>query len=144
MAKSKRKSKGKNGYSGASVVLAGVAGEVLGSVLTRALNSDYVSQHLSKGSKKKGEEGGASDDVATRVLRTLVARGPLNIPDLLAHTGVGLAPALHALQDVREFRLVEFGEGDDDKIRLTAVGCRTATVLAKSSLRRDAATLLEK
>lgn len=147
MAKKSKKKGRKKRYGPASLLLAGVAGEVLGSVVTQALNSDLVAEHLGRQPKKKAADGdgrgGPSDDVATRLLRTLADRGPQSIPDLIEHTGAGLAATLRALQDVREFRLVELGESDD-QVRLTAVGNRTATVLAKQAIRRDAKALLDK
>jgi hypothetical protein len=145
MAKKKSKAKKKKkqkGWSTGSVVAAGLAGEVLGNALSLAVNQ-AADKYLNKGSKKKGAEGDAKPDVATRLLRSLAERGPLSIPDLLERTAAPLAKMLRSLQDLREFRLVEF-VGDDDRVQLTPVGSRTATVLGKASIRRSAAAVLEK
>ena len=145
MAKKKNKAKKKRkqkGWSTPSLVAAGLAGEVLGNVLSQAVNQ-AADKYLNKGSKKKGAEGDAKPDVATRLLKALAERGPLPIPELLERTSAPLAKMLHALQDLREFRLVEF-VGDDDRVQLTPVGGRTATVLGKAAIRRNVAAVLEK
>ena len=143
MAKKKSKAKKKQkGWSTSSVVASGLAGKVLGNVLSRAVN-DVADTYLNKRSKKKGAEGDAKPDVATRLLKALAERGPLSIPDLLERTAAPLVKMLRSLQDLREFRLVEF-VGDDDRVQLTPVGSRTATVLGKASIRRSAAAILEK
>ena len=137
-------------WGAASGVLAGLAGDVLLKVASGVVD-EYVAPHLkwgSKNSKKKSVDGaqgsgGETTDVAARLLRVLAERGPQTIPDLLTHTEARLVDLLHALQDVREFRLVEF-VGDDNRIRLTAVGDRTATVLSKQDIRREADILLGK
>ena len=134
-------------WGAASGVLAGLAGDVL-LKLASGMVEEYVQPHLKRGSKKKGAAGaegtgGEAPDVAARVLRVLAERGPLTIPDLLTHAEARLVDLLHALQDVREFRLVEF-VGDENRVQLTAVGDRTATVLSKQDIRREAEMLLGK
>jgi hypothetical protein len=148
MAKKKKKSKkGKKGGGGSAFgalganILSDLATGVIAAAMTQAINNTSLGQHLKKGSKKKGEEGGAQADVAASVLKALAARGPLPIAELLRYSGAPLTPTLHAIADVREFRLIEFAP-DDDKVRLTASGSRTATAVAKDGIRREADALL--
>jgi len=135
--KRKKKDRGKNGSGGAGggIALAAV-GNVIGNMLGQ-LMADGVGAITAKQAKATG-----ADDTAAQLLKVLAERGPQSIPDLIEATGAGLTPVLHALQTVRDFRLVEFAT-EGDLVTLTATGNKTVTVVQKESIRRQASRMLE-
>ena len=136
--KSKRRGKGgggNNGSAGAGIALAAV-GNVVGNMLGQLL-----ADGLGSVAAKKATAAGA-DDVAAQILKCLAERGPQSIPDLIESTQAGLTPVLHALQTIKDFRLVDF-VGEGDLVQLTASGSRTVTVVQKHDIKEQAARMLE-
>ena len=140
-----KRKKNKKGNALTSAALAAFAGDFLANMLGEIIGNQFQpGNDKQKGGKiGKGSKGRNGEDVSAIILATLAENGPQSIPDLVAATGVGLSPVLHALKDVRDFRLVEF-VGDDDNVQLTATGNRTAGVLRKNGIREHAGRLLKK
>ena len=95
-----------------------------------------------KAAVKKTEEEAAQTDVAAAVLSLLSERGPCSIGDVLTATRAGVSPLLSALQDLEEFRLVEYSP-EDNRVSLTGSGAPAATAVAANGIRAAASRLLD-
>ena len=143
-AKQDRKDGKKHGRMlGANALLGTFAGGVAGKVVERLIVNEieaFLRPHL-RGRAKAARNG--EDDLAGRLLAVLADGGCKGIPQLLADTHMGLSKLLHALQTLRDFRLVNFvGEPGEEVIEVTRSGAQTVTSLRKNHIHDEAARLL--
>ena len=145
--KNKAKKANKSAAAGGAL-LGGLAGGVAGKVVTKLL-ADAVGDYLFKGKGKDGHGGHhhhdakPREDVAAQLLGALADGGCKSVPDLLASTGAGLSEMLHALQTMRDFRLINFaGEPGEETVEATRSGVHTATVLRQAGIKEQATRLL--
>ena len=151
MAKKKKKSKQdrkdrkkQSRMVGGNALLGTFAGGVVGKVVERLIVNEIEGflRPLRKAGKAEAGKNG-EDDIAGRLLAVLADGGCKDIPHLLAETRVGLSKLLHALQTLRDFRLVNFvGEPGEEVIEVTRSGAHTATSLRKNHIHDEAARLL--
>ena len=145
MAKGKKKSK-KNKKVASRAMIGTFAGGLFGKVVEKVLADtilDYVHpKHHHKHAKAHADANG--EDVAARLLEALSGGGPRSIPQLLADTHLRLSPVLHALQTLRDFRLINFvGEPGEESVEVTRSGAETVTVFKQTHIREEAARLLQ-
>jgi hypothetical protein len=120
------------------------AGGLVGKVIEKVL-ADTIEDFVRPSGHKhaKHHDHHAKDDVAAKLLETLAANGPRSIPQLLSDTHLSLSPVLHALQTLRDFRLVNFvGESGCETVEVTRSGADTVTVFRQNHIRDEAAKLL--
>jgi hypothetical protein len=146
----KAKSSKKRGRKVANRAMIGTfAGGLMGKVVEKVLADtilDYVHpKHLAKRGKHAGHPTDSNgEDVAAKLLEALAGGAPRSIPQLLADTHLGLSPVLHALQTLREFRLVNFvGDPGDETVEVTQSGAETVAVVRRNHIRDEAARLLQ-
>ena len=130
---------------GGNALLGTFAGGVVGKVVERLIVNEiegFLRPHLRRAGKAEAGKNG-EDDIAGRLLAVLADGGCKDIPRLLAETHVGLSKLLHALQTLRDFRLVNFvGEPGEEVIEVTRSGAHTATSLRRNHIHDEAARLL--
>jgi hypothetical protein len=146
-AKKDRKDRKKHRRAVAGNALLGTfAGGVVGKVAERLIVNEIESliQPLRhKGHKEKAHANGQEDDVAGRLLTVLADGGSKPVAQLLVETQLGLSKLLHALQTLRDFRLVNFvGEPGEETVEVTRSGSHTVTALRKNHIHEEAAKLL--
>lgn len=146
--KGKKRGKGKAKLA-APAMLGTFAGGVFGKVVEKLLADsirDFVLPERHH-HKKHDDQRDRDHDVAARLLAALADNGPKPIARLLADTNLALSPMLHALQTLREFRLINFvgGDGVDcETVEVTRAGAETATVIRSNHIRAEAAKMLER
>jgi hypothetical protein len=151
MAKAKKKGKGKKArhkHVAKRAMIGTFAGGLLGKVLEKILADSIRDFVLPKSNGKKHRDGHhghkhEDEDVAARLLQALADGGPKPVPQLLADTHLGLSPTLHALQTLRDFRLIHFaGEPGEEIVEATRTGTTAVNVLRQHHIRAEAAKLL--
>ena len=149
MAKSNKKSKNGGGkgkkHVGKHALLGTFAGGVLGKVVERIL-ADTIQDFVAPGKHKhaKKEHANGHEDVAGKLLAAVAEGGAKSVPQLLAETQLKLSDVLHALQSLRDFRLINFvGEPGEETVEVTRSGANAATAIRSNDIRKEAAHLLE-
>ena len=148
MAKGKKKGKKKDKRVANRAMIGTFAGGLLGKVVEKVLADtviDYLGlkDHGKHGKNGKHHAGAEHEDVAAKLLEALAGGGPRSVPQLLADTHLGLSPVLHALQTLREFRLINFvGEPGEETVEVTRSGAQAVTVFKQTHIREEAARLL--
>src|SRR5688572_8917818 len=96
-----------------------------------------------KKTKQAAQEAAETTELTALLLTTLAEQGPKSIAELLGavNGAATLGEVLHALKDVRDFRLIEL-IGEDDLVQLTPAGRRTSDVVLKGHIRHEATKLL--
>ena len=150
--KSKAKKKGsrkQRGTLAGNALLGTVAGAVVGKVAERLIVNELeafigpLRKHWRVEEKLQANGKAEEEDVASRLLTVLADGGPKGIPQLLSETNVGLSKLLHALHNLRDFRLVNFvGEPGDETVEVTRSGSQAVTALRKNHIQEQAAKLL--
>jgi len=137
--KSKRrgkKSKGGNAANGAiNSFWLQLARETIGNFAGQIM-ADKAEQCVVPSSSGKGEDADGCD-VAADVLRVLGDSAPKSIAELLQESNAKLTPLLAALRTLRDFRLIEMSGDDEDAVRLTVSGTRTASALRREQIEHD-------
>jgi hypothetical protein len=131
-----KKSKGGNaGNSAINSFWLQLARETIGNFAGQIM-ADNAEKCVAPASGGKGED--AEDcDVAADVLRVLGESAPKSIAELLKESNTTLTPLLAALRTLRDFRLIEMSGDDEDSVRLTASGTRTASTLRREQIEHD-------
>lgn len=142
MAKSKGKHrhKSKRDVGGGGAFLAQLLRETVGNFAGQLIADG--AEEMAKGARRRGgDDHRQPGDVAADVLCALVGSAPKSIAELVTETGSGLTPLLHALQQTREFGLIEL-IGDDGAVQLTPAGSRTAAAVRRDQINSDGMKLL--
>lgn len=142
-----RKDKKKQRRAVAGNALLGTfAGGVVGKVAERLIVNQIetlIRPFRAKGGKDKALPNGQEDDVAGRLLTVLADGGCKAVPQLLTETNLGITKLLHALQTLRDFRLINFvGEPGDETVEVTRSGSQAVTALRRHHIQTEAANLL--
>jgi hypothetical protein len=131
---------------GGNALIGTFAGGVVGKVVERLIVNEiegFIRPHLGKRGRNGTARDGADDDAAGRLLTVLADGGCKDIPHLLTETRLGLSKLLHALQTLRDFRLINVaGEAGEETIEVTRRGAHAATALRKNQIHDEAARLL--
>jgi hypothetical protein len=153
MAKGKKKGKaGKKRHKRVAhrAMIGTFAGGLLGKVVEKVLADtilNYVHpKHHGKRAKNGKHHADANEqDVAAKLLEGLAGGGPRSIPQLLAETHLGLSPVLHALQSLRDLRLINLvgDAGDELMVEVTRSGAQAVTAFRQNHIREEAARLLQ-
>ena len=151
MAKGKKNKSGKKKHKRVAnrAMIGTFAGGLLGKVVEKVLADtviDYLGlKHHGKHARNgKNHAVAIGDDVAAKLLEALAGGGARSIPQLLADTHLGLSPVLHALQTLRDFRLINFaGEPGEETVEVTRSGAEAVTVFKQTHIREEAARLLQ-
>lgn len=146
-AKKVRKDRKKQRRAVAGNALLGTfAGGVVGKIAERLIVHEIealIHPIRAKRAKEKVAGNSEDDDVAGRLLTVLSDGGSKAIPQLLTESHVALSKLLHALQTLRDFRLINFvGEPGDETVEVTRSGSQTVTALRKTHIQTEAAKLL--
>lgn len=149
MAKGKKKNKKRDKRVANRAMIGTFAGGLLGKVVEKVLADtviDYLGlKHHGKHARNgKHHDDGEGEDVAAKLLEALAGGGPRSVPQLLAETHLALSPVLHALQTLRDFRLISFvGEPGEETVEVTRRGAEAVTVFKQTHIREEAARLLQ-